>query len=121
MDLGTCQAGLMVTDMALAARIGVCLSGAPTTTRDVSADWPDSISTSEASGTLTRIYWSPRLCGIHRSRSILAAICYERAAAGTFSIWAVRSFKSPSTVKPQTKRKAFSAAAIADGVTLAEP
>src|SRR6185312_2776821 len=95
MEAGTCQDGLMVIDTARVDRIGVVLLGAPTTTFETSMAWPDSISASEASGTLTRIYCAPGLCGIQRSRSILTAITSARVAAGIFSRATVRSFRCP--------------------------
>src|SRR4249920_2087411 len=113
MDLGTCQDGLMVTATALVARIGVGLSGAPTTTREISTGRPDSITTRDASGTLTRIYWSPGSWGIQRRRSILTAICCARTAAGTFSMETVRSFSLPSGVMALSLWYALTAAVIA--------
>src|SRR6476661_1593262 len=97
-DLGTCQAGLMVMETALVARIGVGLSGAPTTTRETRLGWPDSISTREASGTFTRMYWEPGSCGIQRMRSMFTAISWARAVAGTFSMATVSLLSLPSGV-----------------------
>src|SRR3954469_24484007 len=113
MEEGTCQDGLMVIDTARVDRMGVVLLGAPTTTFDTSAAWPDSISASEASGTLTRIYWPPGLCGIQRNRSILTAICPARAAAEIFSRATVRSFRCPVTVVALSAWKARKAAGMA--------
>ena len=96
MPAGTFQYGLKTTCVIESAKMGVLLSGSPTTTRIASTGLPFSIASRRKSGTFTMKCRACMGSGSQRHRSRFSSIVRMRCSTGTFSAVTVAASTMPS-------------------------